>query len=375
MTTVPDEPSVFSRRPDADPDHPLTSIRRSIPRDWDEQVDLFAIVKLDSGGFVRGWNLGAERIKGYSEDEILGSHFSRFYRDEDRRRGKPDQLLSAAQRDGHVEDTGWRVRSDGGEFWARVTISAIRNDQGQVLGFVKIVRDLTSEKQAADERLALQRTFAHDLLSPVTALRGYLDLIGEELPADHRLLHLAGEASDHIIAMAQALMADVSTASERGRRRATLDLVARGAVSLVLPGDAPGRVVFGQMDAVPVWGDVLGLRRAIANVLENAAKYSDDHIEIDAFETDEGAVVRVRDRGRGIHPEDLASITQEGHRGRLADAADGGRGIGLSSVHRIVSEHGGTLRITSTLGEGTTVSITIPRADDDLDPLGADTGD
>jgi len=152
MTTVPNEPPVSPAPPGVDPDHPLTSIRRSIPRDWDEQVDLFAIVKLDSGGFVRGWNLGAERIKGYSEDEILGSHFSRFYREEDRRRGKPDQLLAAAQRDGHVEDTGWRVRSDGSEFWARVTISAIRTDQGQVLGFVKIVRDLTTEKQEADER-------------------------------------------------------------------------------------------------------------------------------------------------------------------------------------------------------------------------------
>lgn len=364
MTSVPDEPPTLPATPGAMRDHPLTSIRRSVPRDWDEQVDLFAIVKLDSGGFVRGWNLGAERIKGYSEDEILGSHFSRFYRKEAQQRGLPDQLLAAAQRDGHVEDTGWRVRSDGSEFWARVTISAIRSDQGQVLGFVKIVRDLTSEKRAADEQAALQRTFAHDLLSPVTALRGYLDLIGEELPPDHRLLRLAGEASEHIVAMAQALMADVDSSSERGRRRATLDLVARGAVSLVLPGEL-GRVRFGIMDAVPVRADVLGLRRAIANVLENAAKYSDDVIEIDTFETDEGAAVRVRDHGRGIHPDDLATITQEGHRGRYAVATDGGRGIGLSSVQRVVSEHGGSIRITSAPGEGTTVTLTIPRSDDD----------
>ena len=177
MTSVPSEPRTSVADTGADLPTPLTSIRRSIPRDWDEQVDLFAIVKLDSGGFVRGWNLGAELIKGYTEDEIVGSHFSRFYREEARRRGLPDQLLAAAQRDGHVEDTGWRVRQDGGEFWARVTISAIRNAEGQVLGFVKIVRDLTSEKHATDEQAALRRTFAHDLLSPVTALRGYLDLL------------------------------------------------------------------------------------------------------------------------------------------------------------------------------------------------------
>ena len=364
MSTVPDEPIASS----VVPAHPVTGIRRSIPRDWDEQVDLFAIVKLDSGGFVRGWNLGAERIKGYTEHEILGSHFSRFYREDARRRGIPDQLLAAAQRDGHVEDTGWRVRSDGTEFWARVTISAIRSDQGQVLGFVKIVRDLTSEKQAADEREALQRTFAHDLLSPVTALRGYLDLLGEDLPADHRLLRLAGEASDHIVAMAESLMADANSRTERGRRRASVDLIARGAVALVLPGDGHGRVVFGQMDAVPIHGDVLGLRRAVSNVLENAAKYSDDLIRVETFETDEGASVRVSDSGRGIHPDDLAAITQEGQRGRFADDADGGRGIGLSSVQRIVTAHGGTLRIASTPGEGTRVTITIPRADDEPDP-------
>lgn len=367
MTSMPDEPPAIPVAPGTPAGHPLTSIRRSVPRDWDDQVDLFAIVKLDSGGFVRGWNLGAELIKGYSEDEIIGSHFSRFYREEARRRGVPDQLLAAAQRDGHVEDTGWRVRSDGTEFWARVTISAIRSDQGQVLGFVKIVRDLTTEKQAADERAALQRTFAHDLLSPVTALRGYLDLLAEELPADHRLLRSAEEAGDHIVAMAQALMADVDPTHDRGRRRATLDLVARGAVALVLPGDL-GRVAFGQMDAVPVWCDVLGMRRAIANVLENAAKYSDDVIEIEAFETDEGAAVRIRDHGRGIHPDDLSSITLEGRRGRYAVSSDGGRGIGLSSVQRVVAEHGGTLRIQSTPGEGTSVTVTIPRADDDDTP-------
>ncbi|WP_081323197.1 sensor histidine kinase [Microbacterium testaceum] len=343
---------------------PLASFRRILPTDWDEQVDLFAIVKLDGGGFVSGWNLGAQLLKGYTEDEIIGSHFSRFYREEDRLRGIPDRLLAAAQRDGHVEDTGWRVRHDGSEFWARVTISAIRTEQGQVLGFVKIVRDLTSEKQAADEQAALQRTFAHDLLSPVTALRGYIDLLGDELPPDHRLLRLAAEASDHLVAMAQALMTDATTRPGHGERQATLDLVTRGAVALVLPGDDPGRVVFGRMDAVAVKGDILGLRRAVANVVENAAKYSDDEITVEVYETDEGAVVSVSDRGRGIHPDDLHRIVEEGERGRFADARDGGNGIGLASVQRIVTAHHGVLRLSSEPGAGTRVTISLPRADE-----------
>lgn len=350
----------------ADHARPIASMRRILPPDWDGQVDQFAIVKLDGGGVVRGWNLGAELIKGYTEDEIVGQHFSRFYRAEDQRRGLPDQLLAAAQRDGHVEDTGWRVRQDGSEFWARVTISAIRGDSGQVLGFVKIVRDLTSEKQAADEQAALQRTFAHDLLSPVTALRGYIDLLADELPADHRLIRLAEEAGDHLVAMAQALLTESNSPVERGRRGVTLDLVVRGAVALVLPGDAPDRAVYGQMDAVPVVGDVLGLRRAVANVLENAAKYSDDVIRIQVYETDEGATVSVSDRGRGIHPDDLGAVLDEGKRGRLADPRDGGSGIGLASVRQIVQNHGGTVRISSELGVGTTVTLTIPRGDGEV---------
>ncbi|WP_082822747.1 sensor histidine kinase [Microbacterium sp. T32] len=369
MSVAEDESSLLPSA-DAAPSEgrPIASLRRTLPPDWDGQVDQFAIVKLDGGGVVRGWNLGAELIKGYAAHEIIGQHFSRFYREEDRRRGLPDRLLAAAQRDGHVEDTGWRVRKDGGEFWARVTISAIRSESGQVLGFVKIVRDLTSEKEILDEQAALQRTFAHDLLSPVTALRGYLDLLADELPADHRLLRLAGEASDHLVAMAQALLADAAARPEPGRRRVAMDLIARGAVALVLPGDAPDRVTFGQMDAIPVEGDVLGLRRAVANVLENAAKYSDDVIEVEVYETDEGATVSVSDRGRGIHPDDLAVILDEGERGRLADPRDGGNGIGLASVRRIAAQHGGTVRISSELGAGTTVRLTIPRADDEVTP-------
>lgn len=328
---------------------------------WEEQVALFAIVKLDPDGIVRGWNAGAETLKGYTADEIIGEHFSRFYREVDRERDLPGTLLGKARRNGSVEDRGWRVRKDRSEFWAHVTITAIR-DGDDVTGFVKIVRDISGEKRAEDEQVSLQRTFAHDLISPVTALRGYLDLLEEDLGGENRHLRLAIETSEHLAAMASVLMADASRNAREHQRTFDVSLVVRGAASVVLPPGAEDRIRYGILEPAPVHSDVLALRRAFANVIENAARYSDDDITIDVVRDHDRVVVRVADAGRGIHPDDIALITTSGQRGRLADPEDGGSGIGLASVAASISEHRGTLEIDSEVGVGTTVTITLPLA-------------
>ncbi len=112
----------------------------------------YAIFMLDPRGIVSNWNLGAEKIKGYTAQEIVGQHFSRFYTDEDRGNHVPDYALLTAERTGKFEAEGWRVRKGGKTFWASVVIDAIRDDGGQLIGFAKITRDLT-ERRAADERL------------------------------------------------------------------------------------------------------------------------------------------------------------------------------------------------------------------------------
>jgi PAS domain S-box-containing protein len=117
-----------------------------------ESVSDYAIFALDPEGYVSSWNPGAQRIKGYSADEIIGRHFSSFYPPDDIASGKPARLLEVAARDGHIEDEGWRSRKDGSRFWANVVISAVRNDRGQVTGFTKITRDL-SERRRAEEAL------------------------------------------------------------------------------------------------------------------------------------------------------------------------------------------------------------------------------
>jgi len=112
------------------------------------RVQDYAIFMLNTKGEVMTWNTGAQLIKGYTRDEIVGKSMTMFYTEEDRQRGRPAQLLREAEQNGRVEDEGWRVRKDGTRFWADVVITAVRNDQGELLGFAKITRDLTERRKA-----------------------------------------------------------------------------------------------------------------------------------------------------------------------------------------------------------------------------------
>jgi PAS domain S-box-containing protein len=120
-----------------------------------ESVIDYAIFLLDPAGFITSWNEGARRIKGYEPEEIIGKHFSLFYSPEEASRGKPKHALRVAAAEGHWEDEGWRFRKDGSRFWARVVITALRNSQGETIGFGKVTRDLTERKQAEDARSEL----------------------------------------------------------------------------------------------------------------------------------------------------------------------------------------------------------------------------
>ena len=119
----------------------------------------YAIYMLDPNGFVTSWNAGAERIKGFQTDEIVGRHFSTFYTAEDRAAGVPNQVLETARREGKFEGEGWRVRKDGSHFWASVVVDAIKNERGEVIGFAKITRDMTEKREAQQALLEAERGF------------------------------------------------------------------------------------------------------------------------------------------------------------------------------------------------------------------------
>jgi rsbT co-antagonist protein RsbR len=131
-----------------------------------DSVKDYAIVMLDPEGHVASWNAGAERIKGYRPDEIIGKHFSCFYPAESIQRGLPEQELKTAAKEGRFEDEGWRVRKDGKQFWANATISALRDKDGTLRGFAKVTRDLTERKQT-EERIQQQAKEIMELSTPV----------------------------------------------------------------------------------------------------------------------------------------------------------------------------------------------------------------
>jgi len=151
----------------------------------------YAIFMLDPNGFVTNWNSGAARIKGYAAEEIVGRHFSQFYSEDDRQRGVPKRALETARWTGRFEAEGWRVRKDGTKFWANVVIDAIRDDDGRLVGFAKVTRDLTERKTAEEQRRQAQKMeavgqltggVAHDFNNLLTAIIGNLEMLVNRLP-------------------------------------------------------------------------------------------------------------------------------------------------------------------------------------------------
>src|SRR3954471_12336759 len=162
---------------EARPDAPLTDEQRF--RRLIEAVTDYAIYMLDPHGTVTSWNAGAQRFKGYTPDEIIGEHFSRFYTEADRQTDLPRRALTTAVRDGRFEQEGWRVRKDGCRFWAHVVIDPIRDEQRTLIGFAKITRDITERREAqqaleASRMAQIASIIAHELNQPLAAIVNYV---------------------------------------------------------------------------------------------------------------------------------------------------------------------------------------------------------
>lgn len=360
-----------------------------------EAVVDYAIFLLGPDGRVLTWNLGAQRIKGYAADEIIGSHFSRFYTAEDREADRPRFVLQRATEYGRFEDEGWRVRKDGSRFWADVVITALRDDPSSPpYAFVKITRDLT-ERRAAEEqqrnlaaeqrgRLAAEEALvardrflsiaSHELRTPVASLqlatesllraheRGRLDATRTEtglrriMAATSRL----GELLDELLDVSR-LTSGVDTP-----RRTPTDLVAlvREVADRFGEDETDGRIHVSAPEALWLEADAARLDQVVSNLLDNGLKYSGsgDPVELSLIDAGSEVEIKVSDRGIGLDAETKDRIFEAFGRGANAEHYQG-IGLGLYISQRIVSRHGGRIQASGRAdGPGSTFTVTLPRA-------------
>lgn len=333
-----------------------------------EQITDYAIVALDPQGLIQTWNLGAQRLKGYTAEEVMGHSFAMFYTAEDRRAGLPTRLLLEALDKGRVEHTGWRLRKDGSRFWGDVVITAAHDPEGLHTGFIKVTRDRSELKLREESQDAFYAAFSHDFKTPVTAMLGYIDALRyAPETARERLIDRAEANARRLFEMVDELIAVARERAESSSIR--IDEVDLAAVARRALNDLPlhlgaDRVRF-PIDAVALArANGAAMKRVITNLVVNALKYSppDSVVRLAVTESDAGEVeITVADHGRGIHPDDLDVVFEEFQRGRLA-TDDGGTGLGLASVRSLLDQQDGTICLDSEVGVGTTVTVTLPGA-------------
>jgi PAS domain S-box-containing protein len=342
----------------------------------------YALYMLDPEGYVSNWNVGGERIKGYSAREIVGQHFSRFYTPADQAAGKPARALKIAVETGHYVEDGWRVKKDGSFFWASVVIDPIRNEAGELVGFAKITRDITERKEAQEKLLQVQRQLAesqkldalgqltggvaHDFNNLLMIISGNTHTIRKEIRSEKsiRALQSIQAASERAASLTRQLLTFARRQSVQPqpvklteRLAALRDVLSSGIGSSVsLTIDVPD-------DIWKVVVDPNEFETALVNLVVNARDAMPDggSVIVSAKNVPvEGHVaISVEDTGIGI-PEDIAAKVFDPF--FTTKAVGKGTGLGLSQVHGFAHQAGGTVGLTSKLGKGTRVTICLPKA-------------
>ncbi|WP_409188314.1 ATP-binding protein [Bradyrhizobium sp. RDM4] len=355
-----------------------------------EGVADYALYMLDPSGIITSWNIGGERIKGYSPDEILGQHFSRFYTEVDRANGKPARALGIARDKGRYEEEGWRVRKDGSFFWASVVIDPIRED-GQLIGFAKITRDITERRDAQLKLEAMQKQLAesqkfdalgqltggvaHDFNNLLMIISGSLHML-KKGAADDPKLHRAISAIETATKRGAALTSQLLTFARRQSvNPQPIDFAERiAAIREVLDAGVGSsvRLAFDiDRDLWAIRTDASELETALLNLVINArdAMPEGGTVTISArnLVLDETLLrgefvgIGVADTGLGI-PSDVVDKIFEPF--FTTKPIGKGTGLGLSQVHGFAHQAGGTVKVASELGKGTTFTILLPRGTD-----------
>ena len=346
----------------------------------------YALYMLDPQGVVSNWNTGAEAIKGYKASEIVGQHFSRFYTEEDRAAGEPRRALATALAEGKYEKEAWRVRKDGTRFYASVVIDPIHDEDGTLLGFAKITRDITERRKANEEleeaRAALFQSqklqalgeltggVAHDFNNLMTVIRGAAELLTRPgLTEEKRVRYLQAilDTADRASTLTSHLLAF-------GRRQALKPEVADLNLRLDAFAEMLGRTLGGQfevgLDLVPslppVEVDLAQLETALLNAAFNARDAMPEGGKLSLAtrhvpgEGGGEVMVEIADTGSGMTAEVLDRAFEPFF---TTKPIGEGTGLGLSQIHGFAAQAGGRAEIRSAPGEGTAVRIVLPATD------------
>lgn len=340
-----------------------------------ESVKDYAIIMLDPEGKVVSWNAGAERIKGWTAKEIIGSSFERFYPPADVAAGKTAYELKVAAETGTFEDYGWRVRKDGSRFWANVVITALRDATGVLCGYSKVTRDITERKnseealrKAFDELESFSYSVSHDLRAPLRSMDGFsdelLELYKDKL--DERGKDYLGRIRQSAQRMAR-LIDGLLNLSRLGRTKLTRDTVDLSELARKIGAEQqrnePQRLVkFDVAPGMKVHADASLMRVVLENLIGNAWKYTSKHptahIEVGVEYTSGLPVYFVRDDGAGFDMTYEAKLFGAFQRLHPNDRFPG-TGIGLATVKRIIHRHGGEVFASGAVEKGAKFCFTV----------------
>jgi PAS domain S-box-containing protein len=352
-----------------------------------EGVVDYAIYMLDPTGIVTNWNIGGQRIKGYLPDEIIGRNFSVFYTEADRAAGKPQRALEIAKATGHYDDEAFRVRKDGSYFWASVVIDPIYAEDGELLGFAKITRDITERRETQQKFEKIQRQLAesqkfdalgqltggvaHDFNNLLMIISGNIQLLKAAATTERQ--QRAVQAIETASQRGATLTSQLLTFARRQRvnpepinvkerihaARDVLDIGVGKFIELQIDID---------QDVSPVVVDATEFETALVNLVVNSRDamskggtifISAKNIVIeDGPYSGEHVAITVEDNGAGIPPDVVAKVFDPFF---TTKAIGKGTGLGLSQVHGFAHQAGGTVSLKSELGKGTAVTICLPK--------------
>ncbi len=355
-----------------------------------ESVRDYAIFALDTAGYVLSWNEGAQRIKGYAAQEIIGRHFSVFYTPEEAASGKTEWELEVAAREGRFEDEGWRIRKDGTRFWANVVITALRGSDGELVGFAKVTRDLTERKRLEERAVADARriaaaeassrtkseflaTLSHELRTPLNAIGGYAELMemGVGGPVSDQQLHYLSRirsSQQHLLGIINDLLNYSRTEAGQVKYQMAAVVLA-GVVERALPMVMPQASAKGMTvvhvpcpETVVAWADQQKVEQIVLNLLSNAVKFTPNggRVTVSCGLADERVVITVSDTGPGIPPDKRAAIFEPCVQlGRSLTSPKEGTGLGLAISRQLARTMEGDLFVEGEAGEGATFTLAL----------------